>query len=853
MGRIRLTLPRNRLVERLKCWLSNDLHHNGGVARTMNGRDRPLSRPYLYGTVAAAVLCLGLGVAASPHPDTFPFLLLLVLALVASPLKVALPGAFSTLSVNYIFILAAVSELSLMPALLVTAAATVCQSLWGCRGQARTLRIAFDASTAIVAASAAHAAAHASWAAADEGAIPLLFASASLAWFVVSTGISLGMSAVTEGLPERRIWMTAVVRTAPPYLVGATIAALFRLMSDHVGWQWAILVLPSVYAIYVSYRLYTARIEAERRHATEISELHLRTLEALAVAIEAKDETTHDHLRRVQVYATEIARDLQVSEAEIEAIRAAALLHDIGKLAVPEYILSKPGRLTPDEFERIKVHPVVGAEILERVRFPYPVVPIVAAHHEKWDGSGYPAGLRGEQIPIGARILTAVDCLDALASERQYRRALPLDEAMKTIAGQAGSSFDPRVIEVLKRRYRELESLAREAPLPDAKLSLHVAVDRGDAPDAGYVNIASRMPPEAPSFINFIAAARQEFQNLHELTNSLGTSLSLEATLSLLAAHLKNIAPHDTIAVYISDGQILVPQYVAGVDADLFASMRVPVGHGLSGWVAENRKAIVNGNPAVEPGCAGEGRRSTVLASAISVPLTGTDGVIGVLTLYHRSKDAFTRDHQRLLTAISSKASLTIENALRFLEAREGTMTDALTGLANTRALFMHLEAEIARAGRGGESLTVLVLDLDGFKEVNDRFGHLVGNKLLRQVARYLQSTCRGYDCVARMGGDEFALVLAGMTQPALAHKRDELIRLVRNAAVECTGEKMLSVSIGESWYPAEGTSAEDLLAEADRKMYAMKHARRNRGRAVPVLGDTKIMAMGPVASTRLG
>ena len=122
------------------------------------------------------------------------------------------------------------------------------------------------------------------------------------------------------------------------------------------------------------------------------------------------------------------ARNWGSPESELEALRAAALLHDIGKLAVPEHIISKPGKLTPEEFEKMKIHPVVGAEILERVKFPYPVVPIVRSHHEKWDGSGYPDGLKGEDIPIGARILAAVDCLDALASDRQYRKAIPLDE-----------------------------------------------------------------------------------------------------------------------------------------------------------------------------------------------------------------------------------------------------------------------------------------------------------------------------------------------------------------------------------------------------------------------------------------
>src|SRR2546430_6828516 len=191
-----------------------------------------------------------------------------------------------------------------------------------------------------------------------------------------------------------------------------------------------------------------------------MANLHLRTIEALALAIEAKDHTTHDHLQRVRVYAIEVAKELKISDDELEALRAAALLHDIGKLAVPEHIINKPGRLTPEEFEKMKIHPVVGAEILEQVKFPYPVVPIVLARHEKWDGSGYPHGCRGEEIPIGARILSAVDCLDALASDRQYRRALPLDKAMEAVAALAGGRFDPQIVEGVQRRHAGIERQA---------------------------------------------------------------------------------------------------------------------------------------------------------------------------------------------------------------------------------------------------------------------------------------------------------------------------------------------------------------------------------------------------------
>jgi putative nucleotidyltransferase with HDIG domain len=229
----------------------------------------------------------------------------------------------------------------------------------------------------------------------------------------------------------------------------------------------------------------------------------------------------------------ELANDLGLKYEEKEALRAAALLHDIGKLAVPEHIISKPGKLTPEEFEKMKIHPIVGAEILEQVQFPYPVVPIVRSHHEKWDGSGYPDGLKGEEIPIGARILSAVDCLDALASDRQYRRALPLDKAMDHVAAEAEKAFDPKVVEVLRRRYVELEKMATQQPLEGrAKLSTDVKVERGAAPATGFAEgVSGAKTSLQPDFLSSIAAARLEARTLFELTHDLGNSLRLDETL----------------------------------------------------------------------------------------------------------------------------------------------------------------------------------------------------------------------------------------------------------------------------------------------------------------------------------
>ena len=209
---------------------------------------------------------------------------------------------------------------------------------------------------------------------------------------------------------------------------------MLHLASTSITWDTALLVLPVIMLAYRYYRVQKTQLE-EKKHAGDMAALHLRAIEGLALAVEAKDNlNTRGHLRRVQVYALGVGKAMGLGPIELEALHAAALLHDIGKLAVPEHILTKPGKLSPEEFAKMKVHPLVGAEIVEQVKFPYEVAPIVRAHHEKWDGSGYPLGLKGEEIPLGARILTAVDCLDALTSDREYRKALPSEEAMNRIA-----------------------------------------------------------------------------------------------------------------------------------------------------------------------------------------------------------------------------------------------------------------------------------------------------------------------------------------------------------------------------------------------------------------------------------
>ncbi len=400
---------------------------------------------------------------------------------------------------------------------------------------------------------------------------------------------------------------------------------------------------------------------------------------------------------------------------------------------------------------------------------------------------------------------------------------------MARVVDEAGKSFDPRVVEVLQRRYVELEKLARSQPVKaPTKLSTDVKVERGLAPAAGFAEAetpASQLPEQRRDYLASIAAARQEAQMLFELSHDLGKSLSVDDTLSMLSVRLKRLVPYDSMAVYLKQDNLLTPEYVSGDNFRLFSSLRIPLGEGLSGWVAQNSKPILNGNPSVEPGYLNDPTKYSTLRSALAVPLEGVSGVVAVLALYRTHQDAFTKDHLRILLAISSKLGFTIENALKYRLAEDSATTDYLTGLPNARSLFLHLDREIARCKRSKLPLAVFVSDLDGFKQVNDRFGHFQGNKLLEMFAKGLKDSCREYDYAARMGGDEFVVIAPGLTQDAAAEMAQRLEAIIAEAGKTVCGEGLVSVSIGQAFYPADGTNAEHLLAEADRRMYAVKHS----------------------------
>jgi diguanylate cyclase (GGDEF)-like protein/putative nucleotidyltransferase with HDIG domain len=802
------------------------------------------ARLFIGATAALGMWALAHALLHWQSVDLARFVCYLLVAVLASSLKVQLPGIDGTMSVNFLFILLSVLELNLPETLVLGCTATLAQCLFGTRQKLVPIKIVFNVfgmmANAIVVSYFAY---HSLQRVLGAGTLPLLVVTA-LIFFVANTVPIAVVISLTEGKPAHKVWADCHFWSFPFYMVGAAVVFAVGFVSKQVGWQTSLLVLPLVYWIYRSYHLYLAKladekkqVEIEKGNAEEVALLHLRTIESLALAIEAKDHTSHKHLQRVRVFAVEVAKELGFPEDEIEALRAAALLHDIGKLAIPEHIINKPGHLTPEEFEKMKIHTVVGAEILERVAFPYPVAPIVRSHHERWDGTGYPDGLKGEQIPMGARVLAAVDCLDAMSSHRQYQNAVSLDAAMEKVASMSGSAFEPRIVELLKRRYLELEMLvqsdsmpADEATLATSKsASTDVRAEAGKEPAAGFEQSAP-IPGAAneTDFLSSIASARQEAQTMFELSQDLGNSLSLGETLSVLSMRLRKMIPYDSMAVFLLKDGRLLPELVSGDNFRQLSSLNIGLGEGLCGWVAEKRKPIVNGNPEAEAGYVSDPAKFTTLRSILAVPLEGLNGMVGVLAMYGADRDAFSADHLRILLAVSSKIALSVENALKYQQAEDSATTDYLTGLPNARSLFVHLSRELARCRRTGTSLAVMVCDLDNFKQINDLYGHLEGDNLLKDFAGHLKESCRGYDYVARMGGDEFVIVAPGMSPEAASEKSSRLNQLAIEAGRKIAGRNLVALSVGTAFCPQDSFDVERLLAEADRRMYSMKQVHQS-------------------------
>jgi diguanylate cyclase (GGDEF)-like protein/putative nucleotidyltransferase with HDIG domain len=652
------------------------------------------------------------------------------------------------------------------------------------------------------------------------------------------------------------IAVTGLRRTARGYWLAAACAGaaavawvLARSLSlTPTPAQWLELVALAGFllaATFAAYRIYFERVSEKSREAEEIARLHLATVEALATAIDAKDQTTHCHVRRVQIYAAGMGRILGLSHNDIEALRAGALLHDIGKLAVPDHILNKPGKLTAAEFERMKVHTTVGAQILERIDFPYPVTPIVRHHHERWDGLGYPDRLKGEDIPWTARIFSVVDCFDSVREDRPYRRGLSLEEASALLLRGAGTHFDPQIVELFLKHLPEFEKEIAARGLDQHGFTNSEADARALVEDGSPALSPTHPQFAPPDYLEQIKNAHREVYALYEIAHAFGSSLDIEDRCEALVNKVGHVVPFDTCAVYLYDPlkNYATMTHVAGRNAGLLRERCVAPGEGVIGFVLANRRHANSFDPMLDfrdvPLPSDERYRSM-----IALPLIKDDRLLGVLAVYSTKEGEYTDDHRRLLDTVARLASDAFAHALHHAETESNALTDPLTALPNARALHARFDEEEARARRTATSFQIVMLDLDDFKQVNDTHGHQVGDQMLREVGRVLQAQLREYDFLARYAGDEFVAIVPDLSGAQAEDLRRRIERAVSRFSLRVGREARarVGVSVGAARFPEDGESLSALLIAADQAMYSVKSdhkLRRSRPLLPPVAGTT--------------
>jgi diguanylate cyclase (GGDEF)-like protein/putative nucleotidyltransferase with HDIG domain len=630
----------------------------------------------------------------------------------------------------------------------------------------------------------------------DPDAAALLRTAAVVAplYFVVNTALVAGAIALSTRQPAIAAWHRNFLWSAPSYLAGAALAAIATTASERGWFGWLALLAVPLYLVFRSYHTVVARLREEQDQTHRAMEVQLATIEALALAIEAKAGCTPEHIRSIQQYAAMLAEAAGLSDAEAQAVRTAALLHDIGNMAVPEHILAKPDALTPEEFERVKIHPRVGADILRGVPFGAPVSELVLCHHERWDGLGYPAGIRGDEIPLGARILAIADCYSTLQADRPYRPARPEASAIAVLREFAGTAFDPALVDLLIARLHGAPPAAVEASDP-----------------AGW-------PATEPLALRDIAGTHREEQTLYEIAQALGSSLGVTDAMALIQEKVSRLVPFTTCALFLGDDeQGFACRYAHG-----------PGTEALFKWAPKSWSDL----SLRIPSCAdGRGSRGEDLTSLLPCPLKYEGRLIGVLVVYHTVAGSFTDEHRRVLERVTEQAAAVIYNSTRFEQTEHESHTDPLTGMPNRRSLDRQLEAGLERIKQSGSIGTVVVLDLDRLKEINDTYGHEVGDRALRTVGNVLRATVRPLDLCARFGGDEFIVVLWDCLPEHEARRVADLQNAVAAHPFEPRpGVRVsLSISAGAARFPDDGGTFEELLAAGDERMYRDKAERRSR------------------------
>ena len=580
-------------------------------------------------------------------------------------------------------------------------------------------------------------------------------------------------------------------------------------------------------SVYLVDRFFGRRNSMSDEELNEDCKLYLATVEALANAIEAREQIAPGHIRRVQIYAVELGKTLRLPESELKALNIAALLHGVGKLAVPDYILNKPGSLTEQEKERVKLHSFVGAQIIESVAFPYPVAKAVKHYAESWDGFGYPNNLRGAEIPLTARILGLVDAYDTMRQDRTYRPASSREDARRMLLAGAGTKFEPKLVDTFLRNLGKFETVVIKNSLPLSGV---------------YTNLnlkGERRRRHWPRYLEQIQQTNREVFALYELARLSSATHRVNELLPFLSDKIFELVPSDTCVIYLCNPtrQTALAVHTSGKNAAFLRGREIQFGEGIAGFALKNQKTLGSVNPKLDliNDFASIAADYTTMAA---LPLSTESRLIGAIAVYSERLPNYTEEHLRLLETVARIAADSLARTIQHEESETRALTDALTGLPNARSLQLQFEREVSRFKRTLQPFQFVMLDLDDFKKVNDTYGHKIGDDLLREIAVVLRAQLRDYDFLARYAGDEFVALLPELSEARARELCERIEQAVLNYAlpIDKQNAARVGISIGTATYTKSGTTLDQIMVTADQNMYSVKAAHKQQSGDLPPL-----------------
>jgi putative nucleotidyltransferase with HDIG domain len=715
-----------------------------------------------------------------------------VLTLVTGAFAVKVPALNATLSISETFLFALAIMFGPAPAVATVALDGLTLSLLRRRRNPRQIlfNVAEPALTMWVAAQVYYLA---------SGVRPLMEEPATLAevalpalalagtYFLMNSVLNALAMATESGTSPFALWRKYFLWVSLNYFGAVSIAVLLAVNSQDFTLGGLLAIAPLVFISYFTFKSSMGRLEDENTHLAEVNRLYLKVVETLAMAVDAKDQVTHGHIRRVQTFALRLAKKLGVTNpSDVKAIEAAALLHDMGKLAVPEHILNKPGKLTEAEYDRMKLHAPLGADMLSAVEFPYPVVPIVRHHHENYDGTGYPDRLEGEAIPIGARILSVVDCYDALRSHRPYRRALTPDQAFAIVAERRGSMYDPAVVDAFESIRHAIEAETVEEPLPEVLDRFAKAAREMRHRDTG----ADMLPLEAR------LEASATLVQLHEQLSRLDRDASIDETCGVIDRYVRRLVPAGLVAIFMRDERTesLRVVHTSGYGDTCLTGLSVPMGHGVSGWVAANRQSVINADPTLDVEARFEAL-APPFRSVMSIPLVFDRTSVGALSFFATGERAFTDDHRRALELLSGAIAETLVQALprdaehAIVPSLEPSPSQSLDALLRRESLW---------SSSGARTAGVLYLRTGG------------DSAALDQAAVAVNQATRVADLIFRIAPDELVVLMPDCDSSAGHIVTGRLAEALVD--LDVTTPVLDVLRIGFACSPHDGASLGDLL-----------------------------------------